>query len=305
MKRGSIFYPAYMMGRILPWKLGDKSPISATLKLTYRCNLSCLHCPWHLVKSQEIPTEEWKQIIHQLYQAGVRHIVFEGGEPTLRPDLEELVSFAREKGAYTTIATNGIKDLSPYHPHRFLISIDGLKETHDQIRGKGSFEKILLNLKSAPSRRELLISISQLNKDELEDICRFFQGKVDGLWFSFVYDYSSKEPLSLNREEMTACAQKLLFLKRKYPIINFSRYLKQVGRQRPCAPWLLWTVLPDGSTIKNCMILAIDKNYDCSRCELACHREISLLLDPFAWLEEAWAWFKSFRNKGTDKNEWT
>ena len=40
MKRGSIFYPAYMMGRILPWKLGDKSPISATLKLTYRCNLS-------------------------------------------------------------------------------------------------------------------------------------------------------------------------------------------------------------------------------------------------------------------------
>ncbi len=286
-----------MLWRIFRWKLGDKSPISATLKLTYRCNLSCQHCPWSEKQSREISTQQWKEIISDLLSQGACHLVFEGGEPTLRPDLKELVSFARKKGAYTTIATNAIKDLSPYYPHRFLISIDGLKESHDQIRGKGSFEKTLLNLKSARSRRELLISINRLNKGELEDICKFFQGKVDGLWFSFVYDYSSKEPLSLSREEMVACAQKLLFLKRKYPIINFSRYLKQVGRQRPCAPWLLWTILPDGSIIKDCMILAIDKDYDCSRCELACHREVSLLLEPLAWLEEAWAWLKYIRQR--------
>lgn len=277
----------------MSWKLGDKSPIATTLKLTYRCNLSCLHCPWHSAKSEEISCSEWKEIIRQLYQAGVRHLVFEGGEPTLRPDLSELVGFAGELEIYTTIATNGTRSLEKYHPDRFLISIDGLKDTHNQLRGEGSFEKALEQIEKAKSRVELLVTINRLNHHQLEEICEFFSGKVSGLWFSFNYDYQNAHPLGLNQEEMICCAQKLVELKEKYPITNFNRYLKQVGKKRACYPWLLWTVLPDGSIIKDCMIQALE-DYDCSRCELACHREISLLLDPRAWLEEARVYLKNF-----------
>ncbi|MGD8457921.1 MAG: radical SAM protein [Anaerolineales bacterium] len=58
---------------------------------------------------QELTTEEWKSIIDKAWSIGIPHILFTGGEPTLRDDLPELIRHAENNGQVTGLLTNGIK----------------------------------------------------------------------------------------------------------------------------------------------------------------------------------------------------
>ena len=104
-------YIFYMAFRQLRWLLGDRSPFVATLKLTYRCNLTCIHCPWSQRTSDELSTDEWKARIDELRSKGVENFIFEGGEPTLRDDLAELIDYTRGLGGKVVLSTNGTLDL--------------------------------------------------------------------------------------------------------------------------------------------------------------------------------------------------
>lgn len=58
---------------------------------------------------RELTTEEWKQIIQKAWDAGIPHLIFTGGEPTLREDLADLIAFAEENGQVTGLLTDGQK----------------------------------------------------------------------------------------------------------------------------------------------------------------------------------------------------
>ncbi len=58
---------------------------------------------------RELTTAEWKTIIDKAWQAGIPHILFTGGEPTLRYDLVELIQHAENNGQVTGLVTDGIK----------------------------------------------------------------------------------------------------------------------------------------------------------------------------------------------------
>lgn len=58
---------------------------------------------------RELTTEEWKTIIDKAWQAGIPHILFTGGEPTLREDLVELITHAENNGQVTGLVTDGLK----------------------------------------------------------------------------------------------------------------------------------------------------------------------------------------------------
>jgi radical SAM protein with 4Fe4S-binding SPASM domain len=78
------------------------------LALTYRCNNDCAHC--YNARSRDFPelsTEKWYKILDRLWAIGIPHIVFTGGEPTLRQDLPELIAHAEQNGQITGINTNG------------------------------------------------------------------------------------------------------------------------------------------------------------------------------------------------------
>jgi len=57
---------------------------------------------------QELNTEQWKEVIDKAWQAGIPHIIFTGGEPTLREDIAELVLHAETNGQVTGLLTNGL-----------------------------------------------------------------------------------------------------------------------------------------------------------------------------------------------------
>ncbi|MHA1704730.1 MAG: radical SAM protein [Promethearchaeota archaeon] len=132
-----------------------KSPISIQIELTKKCNLNCFYCGINeLIKKedkQELDTQEWKNLLHRLKEIQVFDISLTGGEIFLRDDIFEILEVAKKNNFPTirltsngtlinkTIA-NKLKNLN------FLnieISIDGDRNTHDQIRGKGSFDRVI------------------------------------------------------------------------------------------------------------------------------------------------------------------
>jgi radical SAM protein with 4Fe4S-binding SPASM domain len=92
----------------LPFSHQPSAPYRMDLAITYRCNNECEHCYNARARSYpELDTQSWKQIIDRCWDLGIPHLVFTGGEPTLRKDLPELIAYAEEKGMITGINTNG------------------------------------------------------------------------------------------------------------------------------------------------------------------------------------------------------
>ena len=58
---------------------------------------------------RELSTEEWQTIIQKTWDAGIPHIIFTGGEPTMRPDLPDLLALSEELGQVTGLLTNGLR----------------------------------------------------------------------------------------------------------------------------------------------------------------------------------------------------
>jgi radical SAM protein with 4Fe4S-binding SPASM domain len=93
-----------------PFSATPSAPYRMDLALTYRCNNSCTHCYNARARNYpELETEKWFSILDKLWNIGIPHIVFTGGEPTLRDDLPVLVNYAEKKGQITGLNTNGRK----------------------------------------------------------------------------------------------------------------------------------------------------------------------------------------------------
>jgi radical SAM protein with 4Fe4S-binding SPASM domain len=91
-----------------PFSTRPTAPYRMDLALTYRCNNNCAHCYNARPRNfPEMTTNQWKQVIKQCWDLGIPHIIFTGGEPTLRNDLAELIAFAESQGQITGLNTNG------------------------------------------------------------------------------------------------------------------------------------------------------------------------------------------------------
>jgi radical SAM protein with 4Fe4S-binding SPASM domain len=92
----------------LPFSTKPSAPYRMDLALTYRCNNDCSHCYNARQRDfHEMTTQEWKSVIDKVWDLAIPHIVFTGGEPTLREDLVELIQYAEKKGLVTGLNTNG------------------------------------------------------------------------------------------------------------------------------------------------------------------------------------------------------
>jgi MoaA/NifB/PqqE/SkfB family radical SAM enzyme len=253
----------------------------ASLKVTSRCDLRCRHCPWTAESSPDLSLEEWKTRIQALARQGVLQLILEGGEPTLRPDLAQMIEFGRAEGLLVTVATNAGRPLTGLRPDRFLVSIDGLEEVHDRLRGKGAFGRMSGNISGMQAPVVALVSLCRENRSQLRAILEAFHGRVQGFWFSFTYDYPGREPLALDSEERRRAALELLELSAHHPILNTRSFLRGVGTRRGCRPWLMTTVSSDGSQKDGCLVSAAGgQEPDCARCDLPCQRELSDFADP-------------------------
>ena len=116
---------------------GIQLPTGLLAELTYRCPLQCPYCynPLELTKAdKDLDTAAWLDVFEQAADLGVLHVHLSGGEPTLRPDLEELVACLARRGVYTNLITaavniskerlQGLKDVGLNHVQISFQSLD-------------------------------------------------------------------------------------------------------------------------------------------------------------------------------------
>ncbi len=266
----------YYLYRFLKWKLGDRSPLTAVAKITTKCNLSCKHCPWKDWNKEDISTEKWFDLLEKAREKGAIHLVIEGGEPTIRDDLNEIISYAKDIGMLVMVITNGTNDLTQYNPDNYWISIDGLKGIHNNQRGTDVFDDIVNNIRKSQKKPKIVgCTISQLNQHQIEDFVSFFSPLADYVWFNFMYSYSQVGDISLNKSEKKKVAKKILQLKDDYPnILNSKSYLEDVGDRFRCYPFLTLLIEPDGTFHQGCTIEQLE-DCQCDKCDLACYSELS------------------------------
>jgi radical SAM protein with 4Fe4S-binding SPASM domain len=152
------------------------------LVLTTHCNLSCPFCirACHSSTAVQLNVTTIERILGDVFaNFSSAEILLSGGEPTLHPDLIQIVDKAFRLFPIVTLVTNGtnpslIEDLAIMFPSlRVQISLDGNKIIHDRLRGIGSFVLTLdsiRRLQILESRLTVASTISQDNVDCLEEL---------------------------------------------------------------------------------------------------------------------------------------
>jgi mycofactocin biosynthetic radical S-adenosylmethionine protein MftC len=128
---------------------GLDSPICLTWELTYACNLQCIHCLSSSGRRdpRELSTAEAMGLVDQFADMQIFYVNIGGGEPTMRGDFFDLVSYSVSRGVGVKFSTNGAY-ITPARAAQLAgsdyidvqISIDGADAaTNDSVRGEGSF----------------------------------------------------------------------------------------------------------------------------------------------------------------------
>jgi radical SAM family uncharacterized protein len=291
--------------------LGKRVPMFAGHKLTYNCNLACKMCPFWKRSSEDLSTWQEKAILRKIYDSGVCGIAFEGGEPLLRKDLPEILAYSRALPLHTSLITNGtllksrIDEVAPYINGVVYVSIDGLEETHDTIRGvSGCFKKAIQGINAAKKRVPVTINTTIMaeNIDEIEGIVKMAKELDVGISLSLAHEYHSANASAPSAVQSIAAAQRLLEMKKKgYPLVNSTNYFRVMAKEKnwKCKPWALINVGAEGRMVLPCYVRnqyapsgsILDRNIkpiiagfnwketsNCVKCNLHCYVEPSLVL---------------------------
>jgi len=164
------------------------APITVFVEVTRSCNLHCMHCFNESGRplQKELSLHQISVLVNHLKDIGVFHVKITGGEPFLRPDIGAILDALERATMKFTIYTNGTlindENFSRLQRYRFLksvrVSIDGLEEVNDYLRGHGTFRKAMNTLKQLSQRRipcELNFVINRLNYLQIRELAHYVE----------------------------------------------------------------------------------------------------------------------------------
>jgi len=173
---------------VQPFGRALRAPYRADLALTYACNNDCVHC--YVARRpgdvQELDLDGWKTVLSRLWDAGVPHVCFTGGEATLSPHLAPLVERAEDIGMVTGLLTNGRRladrDLTARLVSAGLDHVQITIESHDEkvhdgmVGSTGAFRETVKGIENALAEDIYLVTnttLCTLNADGLEETLGF------------------------------------------------------------------------------------------------------------------------------------
>ncbi|HEY8943107.1 MAG TPA: radical SAM protein, partial [Polyangiaceae bacterium] len=170
-------------------------PIYAVWEITLQCDLACRHCGSRAghARGDELTTAECLDLVRQMAELGVKEVTIIGGEAYLREDWVDIIREIRRCGMSATMTTGG-RGVTPERARAAQeaglqsssVSIDGLEETHDRLRGvRGSFRAALAaleNLRAAGIQVSVNTQINRLSLPELPDILELIGANNGHSW---------------------------------------------------------------------------------------------------------------------------
>lgn len=237
-------------------------PTVLMLEPLYTCNLACVGCSVerHTGKLKDRMTVE--TCLKAADDCGAPIVNICGGEPTLYPELKQLVEGLIERGKYILMCTNALKlsekvfDVVPPSPNFFLmIHLDGMRDTHDYVCNRqGVFDHAVEMIKQARSRGYYTFINTTVFKEtpvsEVEDMCRLVDElKANGILISPGYEYESvQKDVFLTKDQIHDKFREIRSFSDKYKVNATPMFLEFAAglRELPCSPWSTVNYTPKG-----------------------------------------------------------
>ncbi|MGD0877772.1 MAG: radical SAM protein [Anaerolineales bacterium] len=177
---------------VMPFSARPTAPYRLDLALTYRCNNDCAHCynvehpslsrlsSGEARVKDELSTGDWKLVLDRAWKMGVPHIIFTGGEPTLREDLPELIAHAEQNGQITGLNTNARRLSDAQYVEKLVeAGLDHVQITlesnemgiHDgMVRSHGAFTQTVKGLQNALNNRLYVMTNTTMLRTNVDTI---------------------------------------------------------------------------------------------------------------------------------------
>jgi AdoMet-dependent heme synthase len=205
----------------------NERPFIAIWEVTQACDLACVHCrasAQPLRHPEELSTAEGRQLIDQIASLKVPVFVLTGGDPIKRPDLFELIGYARTVGVRVSLTPSAtplltrdvVVRLKEAGLARLAVSMDGASAaTHDAFRGlSGSFVRTLDAVRWANEVGlpvQINTTFSRRNIGEIDDIVALMEQLRIALWSVFFLVPTGRGKLNdlLSADEFEGAFEKL------------------------------------------------------------------------------------------------
>jgi len=237
-------------------------PFVLMLEPLYTCNLACIGCALerHTGKLKDrLPLESCLDAV-DVSTAPVVSIC--GGEPTLYPELSDLVAGIIERKRHIYLCTNGLLlDETVYGkiaPHKRLminVHLDGLKETHDRVCAReGVFDKAVEMIREGVKLGHHMMAnmtvFRETDVEEVEALCKLLTDMgVEGMLVSPGYHYESVgRDIFLTKGEIQTKFRRVLEISKRYRLTSTPMFLEFAAglRDYRCSPWSTVTYTPKG-----------------------------------------------------------
>ncbi|MCX7913946.1 MAG: radical SAM protein [Thermodesulfovibrionales bacterium] len=152
------------------------------LQVTDKCNLRCKHCYIGKSHNHELPVEKIDKILEEFQEVQGLRVMITGGEPLMHSDFEIVNELLTKYPIRKVLFTNGLllrrSLLKKLNVDEIQFSIDGMKDGHEALRGKGTFERVISKLKLA-KQFGFSISVATVvhreNLNEFDEMETFFR----------------------------------------------------------------------------------------------------------------------------------
>jgi radical SAM protein with 4Fe4S-binding SPASM domain len=161
----------------------------AVWELTLQCNLACVHCGSRAAKARpnELTTAEALDLVEQMRDAGIAEVTLIGGEAWLRADWLTIVKAIRAAGMTCSLTTGGYgisagaaEAMREAGVQQVSVSIDGLRETHDRLRGKaGSWNAAFASLRQLKRAGVPITCNTQINRLSARELALIYEDIVE------------------------------------------------------------------------------------------------------------------------------
>lgn len=243
-------------------KGNKRYPMVLMLEPLYTCNLACLGCALerHTGRLEDrVPLEK---CLSALDDCGAPIVSICGGEPTIYPELKELIEGVIERKRHIYLCTNALlletKLFGQVAPHKRLtinVHLDGMQKTHDLVCDRAGVFDTAINMIKMAKRLGYHVTTNttvfkETDMNEVEEVCRLVSELgVDGLMIAPGYHYESVEhDIFLTRQEINNKFKRVLDLSKRYRLMSTPMYLEFTAgmREYDCSPWSTVTYTPSG-----------------------------------------------------------
>jgi MoaA/NifB/PqqE/SkfB family radical SAM enzyme len=241
--------------------VNQNKPLVLVLKVTNKCNLSCKYCNQKNQNIQSLPLQKIEEIVNEVAK-DCAHIIITGGEPTLHPNLPEIINFIKSKDIIVSMVSNGTFEYSDITKlrglHHLVLSIDSLDEKYRlRLSSKRKILKIIKEAKRHNIKVLLNCVINKQNANHIEDLLKISKEWGCEIAFQPLYEYNfsskSAKDYALEPIKFKQVISMLIDNKLKYPIFNsnsvLTRYLSwpTKGNIKSCAAGkLMFHIEPNG-----------------------------------------------------------